>query len=460
MFNKIIHALANRLMGSFYANDPTTPDLSLKSELPQVGQLKYAVKNMTPVPKNASEARALSCHITVGNCLNMLQKQVSSPVKKWSATQLLQVIPEAGTQLNAYYDRGSLKFFSYGFRGKNYYFADSADIVTHELGHAFLDAMRPDFWSVQSLEIWSFHEAFSDITAMFHLMNYDVAINKVLAETRGNLMVSNTISKLAEEVGSLIRTVTKDSAYLPDALRNPAVEKFFYVNPASLPKEAKNNALAAECHSFGRVFSNAWYNIFARVYSANVSSGQSQVDAFKSARDFCYSTMIQAVPLSPRVPNYYSAIAKQMVAVAKSKNLANSEIMKKTFLEWKILTPTELSGLSTTTYRDLVSGLKKNDVVFKNSKVTTICVKEQKEFMSSQLPIAGSLSIAEDFKIEVASDKFYEFDEKGNLIYKIEPTEEDVKTAAGQGLLLVSEELGADKMWNIEDNRLTRRFIV
>lgn len=459
MFKKIANALTNRLMGTFYANDPTTPDLNLRSELPAVGQLKYAVRGMTPVPKNPREARALSCHITVGNCLNMLQKQVSSPVNKWSATQLLQVVPEAGVEMNAYYDRGSLKFFSYGFRGKNYYFADSADIVTHELGHAFLDAMRPDFWSVQSLEIWSFHEAFSDITAMFHIMNYDNAIKKVLTETRGNLLISNTISKLAEEVGFLIRSVTKDSAYLPDALRNPAVEKFAYVNPSILPKEARNNVLAAECHSFGRVFSNAWYNIFERVYSANVSSGQNQLAAFKSARDFCYSTMIQAVPLSPRVPNYYSAIAKQMVAVAKSKNLTNSEIMKNVFLEWKILTPAEMSGLSTTTYRDLVSGLKRNDVVFKNSKVTTICLKEQKEFSSSQLPMAGSLSTSGDFKIEVASDKFYEFDNKGNLIDQIEPTEEDVKMAATQGLLLISGELGADKMWNIENNRLTRRFI-
>ena len=460
MFKKIVNALASRLMGNFYANDPTTPDLSLNVELPQVGQLKYVVKGMNPAPKNPKEARALSCHITVGNCLNMLQKQVSSPVKKWSATQMLQVIPEAGSDMNAYYDRGSLKFFYYGFRSKNYYFADSADIVTHELGHAFLDAMRPDFWSVQSLEIWSFHEAFSDITAMFHIMNYDVAINKVLAETRGNLMVSNTISKLAEEVGILIRAVTKDSTYLPDALRNPAIEKFYYVNPSSLPKDARNNQLAAECHSFGRVFSNAWYNIFVRVYSSNVASGQNQVAAFKSARDFCYSTMVQAVPLSPRVPNYYSAIAKQMIAVAKSKNLANSEIMKNVFLEWNILTPTDLSGLSTVSYRDLVSGLKRNDVVFKNSKVTTICVKEQKEFSSSQLPIAGSLSASGDFKIEVASDKFYEFDEKGNLVDQIEPTDEDVKSAAGQGILLISGDLGADKMWNIENNRLARRFIV
>lgn len=459
MFRNMLDSLA-ALMGIFNANDPTTPDLILNSELPQVGQLKYAVRGMTPMPKSKSESRALGCHIMVGNCLNMLQKQVSSPVTKWSSTQLLQVIPEAGNDMNAYYDRGSLKFFSYGFRGKTYYFADSADIVTHELGHAFLDAMRPDFWSVQSLEIWSFHEAFSDITAMFHLMNYDVAINKVLNETGGNLMISNTVSKIAEEVGILIRAVTKDGTYLPDALRNPAVEKFLYVNPSRLSKDAPNNVLAAECHSFGRVFSAAWYNMFARIYTANVASGQTRVNAFKSARDFCYSTMLQAIPLSPRVPNYYAAIAKQMVAVSKSKSPANSAIIKNVFLEWSILSPSDLAGLSATNYRELVSGLKRNDVVFKNSKVTTMCIREQKEVSASELPIASSLSVPNDFKVEVAADKFYEFDPEGNLVDQMIPTDDEIKSAAGQSLLLISDKIGPNAMWNIENNRLTRRFIV
>ena len=129
------------------------------------------------------------------------------------------------------------------------YFADSSDIVTHELGHAMLDAMRPDFWSVQALEVWSFHEAFSDIVAMFNLMSYDVALNKMIVETKGDLSVSNSVSRLAEEVGILIRNVTRDPLHLPNALRDPAVEVFKYEEPATLPAETSNNKLAAECPS-------------------------------------------------------------------------------------------------------------------------------------------------------------------------------------------------------------------
>jgi hypothetical protein len=455
MFNN----LAASLMGLFCANDPTTPDLVFQNEIPQVGLLKYAVRGMTPAPKNQKDSRALNCHIAVGNCLNMMQKQTSTPVKKWSATHLLQVIPEAGSDLNAYYDRNSLKFFFHNFRGKTYYFADSSDIVTHELGHAFLDAMRPDFWSIQALEIWSFHEAFSDITSMFHLMSYDAAINKVLSETKGNLLLSNTISRIAEEVGILIRAVTKNSTYMPDALRNPAAERFLYVNPSSLPKNAPNNALAAECHSFGRVFSNAWYNIFVRIYNNNVAAGQTQMAAFKSARDFCYSTMMQAIPSSARVPNYYAAVAKSMVAVSKSKNPSNAEIIKSVFLEWKILVPSDLTGLSNVKYRDVVSSLKKDDVVFRNNKVSTICVKSNKEVFASELPIAGAMGLKENFKIEVASDSFYEFDSKGNLVDQVVPTDEEIKSAATQCVLMASENLGQDKMWNIENNKLIRQYI-
>ncbi len=45
-------------------------------------------------------------------------------------------MPAAGADMNAYYDRRSLRFFYYNHRGRNVYFGDSADIVAHELGHA------------------------------------------------------------------------------------------------------------------------------------------------------------------------------------------------------------------------------------------------------------------------------------------------------------------------------------
>lgn len=459
LFNRAISAISSPITAKLNINDSTTPDLVLNQPLPSAGFLKYTVKDMTTAPKNTAQSRALSNHILIGNCLKLMNAQASAPVKKWAFAPVLQVIPDAGIDMNAYYDRVSLKFFRYNYRGKFVYFADSADIVTHELGHAFLDAMRPDFWSIQALEIWSFHEAFSDVTAMFNIMNYDKAIQKVLDSTSGDLSKSNVISRLAEEVGALLRLLTKDSRYLSNALRDPAIENFKYVNPANLPSSAPNNALAAEEHSFGRVFSNAWYQIFTRIYNLRVSLGDSPLVAFKTSRDVSYSIMIQAVPMSARVPNYYSSIAKSMVAVAKSKDQRYAEIVKSVFVEWNILSANEAQILNSISYRDLVSGLKKEDVVFKNSKVTIVKVSEKKELKTSDLSLLGSLGLKEDLKFEVASDSYYEFDKKGLLVDQITASEEEVRNAAQQCILNISDSIGESKMWKVEENRLVRRFI-
>lgn len=147
-----------KAMGSIPLNDPTTPSLSAGLEVPRMGALKYQVQGLSMEPESQNEVRSLNCHVSIGNCINALQPLMRKPLHNWAATPVLEVLPAAGSDMNAYYNRRSLKFFYYNHKGRNFYFGDSVDIITHELGHAVLDAMRPDFWSVQSLEIWSFHE--------------------------------------------------------------------------------------------------------------------------------------------------------------------------------------------------------------------------------------------------------------------------------------------------------------
>lgn len=457
--NKIKSSLLN-FVYNFQINDPTTPDLSVSGPLPTLGHLKFVVKDMTTQPKKPNELRAANCFFIVGNCISNTQNSLSTPIKKWASCNLLQINPAAGSDLNAYYDRNSIKLFYYNFNNKNFYFADSADVVTHELGHALLDAMRPDFWSVQSLEIWSFHEAFSDILAIFNLMSYDEALMKVLQETKGNLYLSNSVSRLAEEVGFLIRSITKDSSYLNNALRDPAIENFKYIEPSSLPKEASNNKLAAECHSFGRVFSNAWYNIFVKIFNLHVSKGDSQIVAIKKARDISFSSLAQAIPSSPRVPNYYCAIAKCMIATASAKNPEYGKIAKEVFKEWSIVDDESLKILSDVSWKTVVSNLKKNDIVFKNKNSTIVSVKNNSKIPISNLPILFKSSISnENFSVEVANDSFYEFDNKGSLISEILPNDEQVKNHAAQCVFQIQNSIGKDKMWKIENGILIRNFI-
>src|SRR5262249_31746722 len=133
----------------------------------------------------------------------MLSKTPGQKPTRWAATECLMILPRAGQDLNAYYDRSGLKFFYFGdpISRKIVFACEASDVVSHEFGHAYLDILRPDFWSAQCSEIWAFHESFGDMTAILTILQSDQVINKVLQETAGNLESSNTVSKLAEEMG-------------------------------------------------------------------------------------------------------------------------------------------------------------------------------------------------------------------------------------------------------------------
>lgn len=458
-FSQFLSLLSH--VGGYLLNDPTTPDLSMTMGMPKKGPLEFAVKDMCDMPDNSIQRRATNCHVVIGNCLNNMQGYTKTPVRSWAGASILRVYPSAGQEMNAYYDRSSLKFFYHPYRGRNVYFSDSCDIVTHELGHAFLDAMRPDFWSVQSLEVWSFHEAFSDIVAMFNLMCYDKAIIAALEQTGENVRCSNVISRLAEEVGQMIRSVTQDSSYLPDALRNPAVERFKYVDPAKLPKDAPNNLLASECHSFGRVFSGAWYEIFTRFFEAGCKK-KDAVAAFKDARDEAFSILMHAIPVSARTEKYYHNIAGCMVSAARGRSHESGEVVESVFKEWSLLgDPSgQMRSQSDNLKFEIISKLNRDDVVMKNRDSVSVRLKRTKLMDIKNLPLISSASLPDSVKVEVPYDAHYKFDSHGNLLSETVPDDESIKKSVTSCILSISDQIGPKKMWNIEGGLLKRRFIV
>jgi hypothetical protein len=246
---------------------------------------------------------------------------------------------------------------------------------------------------------------------------------------------------------------------LPNSLRDPTLEKFKYINPSNLPKDAPNNQLAAECHSFGRVFSAAWYEIFVRIYEQQRSLNVDPLTAAKTARDVSFSIMTQAIPNTGRVVDYFSNVAMAMTAVASSKGATYAKIVNDVFVEWGLIKNENVRALSDISWKKMARNLKKNDNVFKNSKITTVCIKGEKLMKASELSIVSGLSLGGDFEIEVPNDKYYEFDNKGNLVAEIGPDETHIKESATACLLGISNSIGKGKMWYIENNRLKRRFL-
>lgn len=451
-------AKIENFISRFPLNDPTTPHIFANKSPPEMGSLKYAVEGMESLNGSASALRAMNCYFHIGHCLNSLQALMGKPVHSWASPRLLRVVPAAGADMNAYYDRKSLRFFYHNHRGRNFYFSDSSDIITHELGHAFLDAMRPDFWSVQALEIWSFHEAFSDIVAIFNFLGHEEAIDKVLEETGGRIGSSNYASRLAEEVGVLIREVTGDKSYLKNALRDPSVERFLYVPPSTLPKDARNDRLAAECHSFGRVFSAAWYEAFVRTYDYEVSSGKNEKESLREARDLCMSVLLSAASVSPRVSNYYEVVARCMISIASNRNSYLSTIFKDVFSTWGIVKYDLIKKMSDKSWGEVASDLRGGDSVIKTENSAIVVKRRNSTRKLSELGFVSSLSFSGDLKIEVPSDKYYEFDLKGNLIEEIDSdpylNQEDIQTC----MRFVNDDFGKKGMWGYKMGRIERNF--
>ena len=96
-------------------------------------------------------------------------------------------MPDEGVDLNAFYDRNGLHFFHGTVRGTKIYSGESPDVVCHELGHAVLDALKPQLFDVASIEAAAFHESFGDCSAMLSNLMLPSFRHGVLDETDGRL---------------------------------------------------------------------------------------------------------------------------------------------------------------------------------------------------------------------------------------------------------------------------------
>lgn len=119
----------------------------------------------------------------------------------------LLVLPHAGYMENAFYDRdtGALHFFY--FRGPDdtpVYTCLSHDIVTHELGHAVLDGLKPLYNEITSADVSAFHEYFGDALAMTTALALRPVLGAVVGRGSRTLQGRNIVSDIAREFGAAL----------------------------------------------------------------------------------------------------------------------------------------------------------------------------------------------------------------------------------------------------------------
>lgn len=396
---------------NYVLNDPTTPSLVIPVDLPpkpngmdfRIDGFRGATTTMYTL-----EHQAALCHYNVAQGINVMRKHLKTPLlNHWSSVQTLYVQPRAGKQLNAFYDRQALRFF-YAMdpiTRNMVYAVNSSDVVLHELGHALLDALRPDLFNVQAYEIWGFHEAFGDINAIINAMQHDEFIELVLNETGGNIAQSNTLTKLAEEMGQAIFNLTGGrGGHTAGALRN-AVNNFTYVEPEKLPRSGMDNTLSSEPHSFSRVFLGAWYDCLVGIYTEQRKVCQDAKTALINARDILTSYTFNAIPNAPATIRFYDAFAKAILVQDKLNNYLYNQVINDAFIKRGILrlAVRPMVAMDWSAFKTMVEPA---DEVIEHTNVTVV---RNKNIEQLTLP---------DFmvNVEVPNDTYYEFDQQGNCV--------------------------------------------
>ncbi len=228
---------------------------------------------------------------------------------QWQSGPTLDIQLDAGQDLNAYYDRKSLAFHRGQVKGKDIYTADSPDVVAHELGHAVLDALRPDLWDAALDEVAAFHESFADLTSVLSSMQLDSVAATVAKETGGLLYQNSSLSRVAEQYGRAVNLLNPNAAP-PDCLRN-AVNSFFYREPMHLPPLAPHSELSSDPHSFSRVFTAGFFEAIAGMLKVHSSSPKAE-DIQTVGRDAA-ALLARAVRSAALSAAFYSEVAAQVI---------------------------------------------------------------------------------------------------------------------------------------------------
>jgi hypothetical protein len=260
---------------------------------------------------------------------------------RWQVGARLPVILDDGVDLNAFYTRGGfgdapgLHFFHDTVGGRTCFSAESPDVACHEMGHALLDAIRPQLFDATTIEAAAFHESFGDMTAILSALQVSSFRQKVFDETGGVLNRSSRLSRLAEQLGSAIRVQHPDAVEI-DCLRN-AVNSFFYRDPQTLPPSAPASALSSEPHSFSRVFTGAFLDILAGILK--VLGTPTTVANIERAAQDAGRLLVAGILEAPIVPDYFSQVAAHMIGVGESAPFSGKyrDVLKSAFVRRGIL---------------------------------------------------------------------------------------------------------------------------
>ncbi len=231
----------------------------------------------------------------------------------------LTVLPHAGYWENVYYDResGALHFFYFDApNGETVYTCLCHDIITHELGHAVLDGLKPYYNELSSPDTAGFHEYFGDAIAMFSALSLRELVAAVVGTEDRDIRASTLISRIADQFGAALNDETYgELADTYHALRDAT-------NRLTLDELKKGGHF--EEHAYSEVLTGAWYDLLVRCYgdilelrrrnrSPREKDSQTRVGALIEAARLTSRLMLRALDYCPPVDLDYLDYARAVL---------------------------------------------------------------------------------------------------------------------------------------------------
>ncbi|WP_375458506.1 hypothetical protein [uncultured Enterovirga sp.] len=176
----------------------------------------------------------------------------------------LRLFPHAFYGANAFFDpKCNAIFFGYfkadeenpgqNIPGQMVFTCLSHDIIAHEVTHAIVHGLRPYFLEPTNHDVLAFHEAFSDIVALFQRFSYRDILREQIQASQGRLQHQAMLVELAQQFGHS----QGHASALRSALGSPP-------DPALLARKI-------ECHDRGAVLVSAVFDGFYRTYEKRIA---------------------------------------------------------------------------------------------------------------------------------------------------------------------------------------------
>ena len=237
-----------------------------------------------------------------------LWEQIDQPLTSWQPGLTLRLIQKTPgrAQLNAFYNRDALSFFEVAGASATYQTGASTDVVAHETGHAFLDAIRPDLWNALFGEQGAFHESFGDCIAILTALE-DRATRQTLV-TGNQLRQRNFVETTGEDLSHAIAALVGLDHNAADPRR--AFNTHQWALPASLPVRGGPGELINEVHSLSMIFNGCFYDTLSNIFADGADHTETGLLAAARTAGRLLAAAARAAPLQAR---FFQSVGNAML---------------------------------------------------------------------------------------------------------------------------------------------------